>query len=318
MLKYILRRLMLFFPTLFIVTVILFILLRVAPGDEATNIILGTGAGIATEEQVQALRVFYGFDEPLWKQYGIWIGNFFQGDLGTSIASNIAVNQLIWDRFPTTLRLGLMGMVIALVFSIPIGVLSAMYPDKWPDYLGRGLAIGALSIPGFWIAIMIIVFPAIWWGWTPPLIYVPFGVDAWSNIKIFFIPAILVAIPLMGTVIRMTRSMMMEVLRSDYIRTAQAKGLRHITVVRRHALKNAMIPIVTIVGTQVGVVLGGTVIVESVFQLPGVGVMVRDGVLQDDFPVVQSVTFLLAFVTLSINLIVDIAYTWLDPRIRYA
>ena len=311
---YVVRRSLLLLVTLLIVTVVVFLLLRVAPGNAVDALLEEV---IVFESDLEAYRADLGLDKPLYEQYFVWLGDLVQGDLGRSFQTNLPVSTLIKDRLPNSVRLGLMAVGISLVIAIPIGVLSAVKRGSWSDYISRIFAILALSVPSFWIATMVIVFPANWWGWTPPLQFLPFRIDAKENFVIFLIPAILLGTHLTGTIMRMTRSMMLEVLGSDYIRTAHAKGLSGFTVISRHALRNALIPIVTVIGSLVGTLVGGSVIMETIFGIPGVGALMRDSVIQKDYPVVQSVTVFLAAFVLVMNFFVDLAYTWMDPRIRY-
>jgi peptide/nickel transport system permease protein len=210
-----------------------------------------------------------------------------------------------------------MAMITALLVAFPIGIYSAIRQDTAGDYLGRSFAILCIAVPGFWLGTMIFVFPAKWFSWTPPVIYYPITRDLWANLGQFIIPGILMGMAMSGTTMRMTRTMMLEVLRQDYIRTAWSKGLRERVIVVRHALKNALIPVITIIGLQLPILIGGSVIMEQIFALPGMGRLMLDALSARDYPVVSGVNLVVAMVILAANLLVDLTYAWLDPRIRY-
>ena len=315
--RYIARRLVYAFFTLWIVTVLLFLLMRVAPGDTIDELLIESGVAITLEEKADLLAA-YGLDKPLYQQYFFWLGDLAILDLGTSIQSNIAVTEILKKRIPNTLILGVLTLMVSYSFSIPVGLIAALKADKIQDYAARSFAVLGLALPSFWLALIVIVFPAHYLGWVPPLKFVPFSESPWDHLKIFIAPALVGGAFGSASVMRMTRSMLLEVLRTDYIRTARAKGLRERIVISRHAMKNTLIPLVTIMGSQVAFLLSGTVIMEIIFGVPGVGALMRDAIIGKDYPVVQSVTVVLASFVLLINLIVDISYGWLNPRIRYA
>jgi len=321
---YVMRRLLLMIPTVFLVTVIIFLLVRILPGDIIDAMMAEEGA----EELNRAVLMRdLGLDAPLLIQYGRWIGvtprmdgsfsGIFQGNLGESWWRKMSVVELLSLKWPITFELGIMALVIAQLVALPIGVFSALQQDKWGDYIGRSFAIGAISIPYFWVGTMIIVFPSIWWGYMPSIKLIPFTEDPIGNLRMFIVPALCLGMVLSGVTMRMTRSMMLEVLRQDYIRTAWAKGLNERVVVLRHALKNALIPVITIVGLQLPVVIGGTVIIEQIFVLPGMGRLIISAVQQRDYPLISGILFLFAIVLVLINLTVDLTYGFLDPRVRY-
>jgi len=274
-----------------------------------------------------AIEKALGLDAPLTTQYGRWLGvvpqvdgNFsgvFQGDFGVSWWQSVPVVDLIAPRWPVTLELGLMGLIIGQLIALPIGVFSALRQDKWGDYIGRSFAILCISVPGFWLATMVIVFPSIWWGYMPPIMLIPFTEDPIGNLQMFIMPAVVLGMAMGGMVMRMTRTMMLEVLRQDYIRTAWAKGLRERAVVVRHALKNALIPVVTVIGFQLPVLLGGTVIIEQIFCLPGMGRLIIDAIQGKDHPLILATVFLFSAGMVLINLMVDLTYGYLDPRVQY-
>jgi peptide/nickel transport system permease protein len=245
------------------------------------------------------------------------MGGVLQGDLGTSLRNKTPVSEELLGRIPVTAELGLIAMVVGLLIAIPVGVISAIRQDTWSDYLGRSLAIGLLAIPAFWLGTLVITLPSIWWGWTPPLRYTRFLDDPMKNLGHVIIPAMILGLGLSGTLMRLTRAQMLEVLRQDFVRTATAKGLAEHAVVMRHTLKNAFIPVLTLLGLQVSILVGGTVVLESVFVLPGMGRYLLEAVQYRDYPVIQGLNLIFATVIILANLIVDLLYGWLDPRVRY-
>jgi len=245
------------------------------------------------------------------------LSGIFQGDLGISWWYGTPVRDLVATKWPVTVELGLMGFIVAQLIALPVGIFSALRQDKWGDYIGRSFAILCISIPGFWLGTLIIVFPSIWWGYMPPIALIPFTEDPIGNLKMFIVPAIVMGMAMSGLTMRMTRTMMLEVLRQDYIRTAWAKGLRERVVVMRHTLKNALIPVITIVGLQVPIMIGGTVIIEQIFCLPGMGRLILSATLNRDYPLVSGVMFLYAIALVLVNLTVDLTYGFLDPRVHY-
>jgi len=322
--NYIIRRLLILIPTLFLVTLTIFFLIRLIPGD-IIDMILAGSADIGVDRDVLERQL--GLDAPLLTQYARWLGvlpqvdgNFsgvFQGDLGHSWWRKMSVAELLAKKWPVTFELGIIALVIAQLIALPIGVWSALRQDKWGDYIGRSFAIACISIPGFWVGTMIIVFPSIWWGYMPPIMLTHFTEDPIGNLKMFIIPAIVMGMAMSGMTMRMTRTMMLEVLRQDYIRTAWAKGLRERVIVVRHALKNALIPVITIIGLQIPVLIGGTVIIEQIFCLPGMGRLLINATLQRDYLLMSGIIFLFAIVLMLVNLGIDLTYAYLDPRVRY-
>ena len=316
--NYIIRRLMLLVPIMLGVSFLTFAMFRIIPGDAA---VLTCGFG-CTGEVVEDLRHDRGLDRPWYEQYGDWVWGVVQGDFGESLTeSDLPVSTGLERRLPVTAEILIMAMILSLVLGVPPGVLSAIRPGTPLDFIARVASVLWLSIPSFWLGILVITFGLAWFGWTPPqfgLGYVPFFDDPWVNLQQFFFPSLVLALAIAAAIMRLTRSSMLEVLRNDYIRTAWSKGLRERTVVTRHALKNALIPVVTIVGLQVGALIGGAVLVERVFALNGVGFWVVESVIRRDIFVVMSLTLIFAIVYVVANLLVDIAYGWLDPRIRYA
>jgi peptide/nickel transport system permease protein len=266
----------------------------------------------------QAIEHELGLDIPIYEQYGRWIGNIFvHGSLGLSLWKKIPVTGLILERLPVTVELGLLALIIAVLVALPIGVYSAIRQDTAGDYLGRTVSILAMSVPGFWIGTMIMVFPALWWGWSPQVQLIRFMDNPLGNLGMFVIPAAVMGMAMSGITMRMTRTMMLEVLRQDYIRTAWSKGLRERVVVLRHALKNALIPVVTIIGLQMPVLIGGTVIIEQIFALPGIGLLMLNAIFNRDYPIISGVMLMMAMFVLIMNLLIDLTYSFLDPRVQY-
>ncbi len=325
---YIIRRLLLTIPTIFVVTVIIFIIIRLIPGD-AIDAMAATleRQGVQIELAREQIERWLGLDVPIVQQYGRWMGvwpqadgsfsGLFQGDLGESYWQLGPVTESIARRWPVTLQLGIMAVIIAQLIALPIGIYSALRQDTWGDYIGRSFAIGLIAIPGFWIATMVIVFPAIWWGYMPPIIYVPFLEDPLRNLEMFILPATILGMGMAGGTMRMTRTMMLEVLRQDYIRTAWAKGLKEKVVIVRHAFKNALIPVITVIGLSVPVMIGGAVILEMIFNLPGMGSLILHATQYRDYPILSGTVLVFGLGMVVINLVVDIAYAYLDPRIHY-
>jgi peptide/nickel transport system permease protein len=271
----------------------------------------------AYAKDLDALRAKLGLDKPLYVQYGTWLGQVMQGDLGESLWTKRPVLEEMVRRLPVSAELGAMAIVVALLLALPVGVLSAIRQDTVQDYTARSLAIIGLSVPAFWKATLIIVLPSIWFGWAPPLQFTSYAQNPWQHFSQFIAPAIILGIASGASIMRLTRALMLEVLRQDYIRTAWSKGLRERRVVVKHALKNAIIPVVTIVGIQIGQIASGTVIMETIFGLPGMGRFLVDAIYQRDYPVVQGVNLLIASIIVCVNLLVDVTYAYLDPRIRY-
>lgn len=315
MTDYIIRRVLLAIPTILLVMFATFMMLRMVPGN-LVEIILAEDP-YHTEEDKVALEEQLGLDEPIPTQFVKYVGNALTGDLGTSPWTQQAVTAELKRRLPVTLEFGFFAIFLGLLIAIPIGVWSAMRQDTWGDYAGRTFAILALSVPYFFTATLLVVFPVIWFGWAPPLVYKGWSDGPFQHIYYFFFPALLLGFNLAGGVMRMTRTMMLEVLRQDYIRTAWSKGLRERVIITRHSLRNALIPVVTIVGLQVSVAIGGTLILETIFNMPGVGRYFIGAVFQRDYPSVQGVVLVLAIVVVFFNILVDVLYGVLDPRIRF-
>jgi peptide/nickel transport system permease protein len=300
---------------LWLVSFVVFSLVRILPGDAV--IMQLDQAAAPTPETLARARQELGLDRPFLHQYRSWMAGVVQGDLGRSLITRRPVTQELLKRVNLTAHLAVMSVIIALLIALPIGVLSAVRQDTASDYLGRLFAILGLSLPDFWLATVVITFLAIWFQWIPPIGFAPIWVDPARNLSQLLIPATIIGARLAAVSMRMTRSSLLEVLRQDYIRTARAKGHRERAVILRHALKNACIPVVTIVGQQFSVLLGGTVIVEFIFLQPGVGSLMLDAVQLRDYTLIQGAVLFFAVVIVTMNLLVDVSYAWLDPRIRY-
>ena len=313
---YILKRLLLIVPTLFGAAAVVFVIMRVIPGDVAL-LILGGDSGQVDQKQLTAVRQQLGLDQPLPVQFGTWLWGVLRFDFGTSLWTGQPVTEELLIRLPLSLELALLATLVSVLISIPFGMIAAVRQDTWVDYLIRVISIGGLAIPSFWIGILCIMFLVIYFGWGPPLEYTPPWIDPWANFSQMVWPVVTVGYRYAAVTTRMTRSTVLEVLREDYIRTAWAKGLRERVVVIRHALKNAMLPVITLIGTEFAFLIGGLVVTETVFTLNGVGRFVVDAVAHRDYPVVQALVFLIAFGFVIVNLLVDLTYAWFDPRIRY-
>jgi peptide/nickel transport system permease protein len=311
--RYLLRRLLLVIPTLIGVTIVVFALVRLLPGDAVTMLL----QEYAYAKDADEMRAKLGLDRPGPVQYVEWAGAVLRGDLGTSLRSKQPVAEELVKRIPVTAELGIMALFVGLAIAIPVGVVAAVRQDKPIDYAARSLAIGLLAIPGFWLGTLVITFPSLWWQWTPPLRYTHLTDDPVRNVGQMVIPALILGLGLSGGLMRLTRAQMLEVLRQDYVLTAAAKGLAEWATITRHALKNAFIPVLTLLGLQVSILVSGTVVLESIFVLPGMGRYLLEAVQYRDYPVIQALNLLFATVIVLANLIVDVCYAWLDPRVRY-
>ena len=315
MYKYILRRLLLAIPVLVLSSLIVFALMRVMPGDALTALMAESG-NVGTKELAK-LRQDLGLSRPYYEQYGIWVWQMITLDPGYSIFTNEPIAVALKKSVPVTIELAVLALIMGLIIAIPIGVISATRQDTSADYAGRVVAISGLSLPDFWLGTLVITFAAIWFSWIPKLGYVSLWEHPWQNLQQFILPAAVLGFRLSAATMRMTRSTVLEVLREDYVRTAWAKGLGERIIIYKHALKNALIPVVTLVGGQLGTLLAGTVIVETIFALPGMGRLTVEAILFRDYPVVQTNVMLVAGALVTLNLLVDLTYAWLDPRIRY-
>ena len=332
---YLIRRLLLVIPTLFLLTVLVFLSVRFIPGDVVDYIVTLRAPEAGGQVDEEALRRLLGLDVPVYVQYGRWIGvlptpewplttgeshfkGLLQGSLGTSLFAQWAVEEKLIGRLPVSMGLGVLSIVIGLVIALPVGIYSAIRQDTAADYVGRTAAIIGMATPNFWLALMVMIFPAIWWGWSPPMEWVPFTEDPLGNLGILIIPSLILGTAMSASTMRMTRTMMLEVLRQDYIRTAWSKGLRERIVVIRHAIKNSLIPVVTLIGMQLPLLIGGSVIMENIFTLPGIGDLLLNALKLRDYPVVSGVNMFYASLVMVIILLTDLIYPYLDPRVRYS
>ena len=317
--SYIIRRFLLMIPTVFFVTVIIFTTLRLIPGSVVDLMVDNYSAGIGsvTAAARQVIIHQLGMDVPIYVQYARWLGQIFRGNLGTALWTQTPVINSIETRWPITFELGVLGIIMAELIALPVGIYSALRQNTWGDLVSRSFAILCIAVPSFWLATLVIVYPSIWWGYMPSMMLIKFTADPLGNLKMFIVPAIVLGMGMSGATMRMTRTMMLEVMRQDYIRTAWAKGLKERIVVIRHALRNALIPIVTITGQQLSVVVGGTVIIESIFGLPGMGQLIISSLTSRDYVTFEACLLLYSIVLVVLNLFIDLAYSYLDPRIHY-
>ncbi len=328
---YLIRRLLLIIPTLWILTTLVFLSVRFIPGD-TVDAMVGELDTLGVEVDRAAIERMLGLDVPAWVQYGRWIGvlptpdwitgesefnGLLQGTLGNSLLGFRSVEEKIIDRLPVTIQLGVMAILIGLVIALPVGIYSAIRQDTAADYAGRSIAIVGLATPNFWLGIMVMIYPGIWWGWAPPLELVAFTEDPLGNLAVFIIPSLILGTASAAATMRMTRTMMLEVLRQDFIRTAWSKGLKETVVVVRHAIKNALIPVVSLVGLQLPILVGGSVIMENIFNLPGLGRLMVHALSDRDYPVVSGINLFFATGVVGINLLIDLVYAVVDPRVRY-
>ena len=310
---YVLRRLVIAIPSLLIASLIVFTLPRLIPGDVVQLMLEEKAYGRDLED----LRAKLGLDRPIPVQYVDWVRRLAGGDLGESLWTHQPVLGELARRMPVTLVLGLLALVVAVAVGVPIGILSAMRPDGAVDFFARSAAILGLSVPGFVQAIVVILLPAIWWGWTPRMGFTELAEGPGTYLLQFVLPAIILGIASAAAIMRLTRGMLLEVLRQDYVRTAWAKGLQERVVVLKHSLKNAIIPVVTVLGLQIAQIAGGSVIIESIFGLPGMGQFLVEAITQRDYPVIQGINLLIVVIIVATNLLVDLFYAMIDPRIRY-
>ncbi len=315
MFRFLLRRFALLIPTLLGVAVVTFFLIRVMPGDPVVVKLRADGAAVS-EETIQAERKRLGLDKPLSAQFADYMVGLAHFDLGNSLWTGQPVTKEIALRFPVSLQVAIMATIIALLIAIPLGILSAVYRDTWIDYVVRIVAVSGLAIPSFWLGMLMIMGLLAWKDWLPPIGYVPLLQDPIANLQVTIMPAISVGYRYAAIATRMMRSALLEVLREDYIRTARAKGLFQSLVVRRHALRNALLPVVTVIGLEFAFLIGGLVVTEQVFNLNGIGKLFVDATTRGDFNLIQGLVLLIAVIFIIVNLVVDLLYGVLDPRIR--
>ncbi len=317
---YILRRVLLVIPSVFVLTVLVFGMVRLLPGDVVDTIaaqLSGGRGGEIDPALKERIRQDLGLDRPIYIQYFVWVSEIVRGDLGASLLTKIDIVEDIKRRFPITFELVIFTLVLMVVWGLAIGIFSAVRQDSWMDYVLRSVAILGLSVPFFWTAVLLLLFGSLWFNWSPPWGVNEFFDDPWLNIQQFFFPAMILAVSQGSQVARMTRATVLEVMRQDYIRTARAKGLVDRAILMRHALKNAMIPVVSLIGINFAFALGGTVVLEQIWGLPGMGQLMLAAIKQRDYPVIQGVILFTGTLVMIINLLVDLSYGWLNPRIRY-
>jgi peptide/nickel transport system permease protein len=318
--KYVLRRVLLFVPTLLGVSILIFVLMRLVPGDIAEILVYQTGSESSAiqQKQIQQIRQELGLNKPVIIQYLSWAGSAIRGDFGYSYTQRRPVLEILKERFPRSMELAFLTILVAVAWAIPLGVISAVRQNTWADYLVRVVSISGLSLPIFFTGVLILYGLVRFFRWLPPLEFVALADNPLENLKQLIWPAMAQAYYISAPITRLTRSQMLEVIRQDYVRTARAKGLAERAVVYRHALSNSLLPVVTFIGWWGGRLLGGIVIMESIFAVPGMGTALVQAVSYRDYPTVQAIIFVMAMVFLTINLLVDFLYAWLDPRIRYA
>ena len=316
--KYVLKRFLLMFPTLLGVAVLTFVLLRIVPGDvvEARYVAAGQGQFFSKELLAQE-RAKLGLDKPLWRQFVDWMWGIVRLDLGTSMWTGAPITQEIKLRFALSLQVAIMASIVATLLAIPLGIVAALKQDTWVDYFVRVFSIAGLAMPSFWLGILIILSLLIFFRWLPPMFFTPLWVDPWKNLSQMFWPAVAVGYRYSAVATRMTRSSVLEVLREDYVRTARAKGLWEKLILTRHALRNAMLPVITVIGLEFAFLIGGLVVTEQVFNLNGIGLLFVESITRRDYTMTQALVLLVSFVFIVVNFLVDLIYAWLDPRIRY-
>ena len=303
MTSYLVRRVLLIIPTIFLASMLVFFVVRLIPGNIIDLMLAEHDVSASVEMDREMIKKALGMDVPIHVQYGRWVSNIVvRGDLGKSLWSSRPVVEDITAKIPITFELGVLALMVALIIAFPIGIYSAIRQDTWGDYIGRTFAILCIAVPGFWLGTLIIVFPSIWWGWSPPISLIRFPEDPMGNLAQFIVPAVVLGMALSGVTMRMTRTM---------------KGLKERVVVIRHALKNALIPVVTLIGLQLPVLVGGTVIIEQIFSLPGMGRLIVEATFDRDYPMITGVMLFFAIAVMLINLLVDLTYAYFDPRVHY-
>jgi peptide/nickel transport system permease protein len=314
--KYLVKRFLLMFPTLIGVAVVTFFLIRVIPGD-VVELRLAGDRGAASDAAIKAERERFGLDQPLWKQFAVWMVGVARLDFGTSMWTGSPIWDEIKLRFALSLQVAIMATIVAVVLAVPLGVLAALKQDSWVDYAVRVFSIAGLAVPSFWLGILFILGFLIVFKWLPPMVYTPFWVNPWQNMLQLIWPALAVGYRYSAVATRMTRSAMLEVLREDYIRTARAKGLWQNLILTRHALKNALLPVLTVIALEFAFLLGGLVVTEQVFNLNGIGLLFVKAITLRDYTLTQALVLLVATTFIVVNFLVDLAFAWIDPRIRY-
>jgi peptide/nickel transport system permease protein len=316
MLKYLTKRFFLMFPTLLGVAIVTFFLIRVIPGD-VVELRMGGESGAVSQEMLAKERARFGLDQPLWKQFVVWVGGVARLDFGRSMWTGAPIWEEIKLRLSLSLQVAIMATVVAVLLAIPLGVLAALKQDTWVDYAVRIFSIAGLATPSFWLGIVFILMLLIVFKWLPPMVYTPFWQNPWQNMQQLIWPALAVGYRYSAVVARMVRSSIIEVMKEDYIRTARAKGVYERMVVMRHAMRNALLPAITVIGLEFAFLIGGLVVTEQVFNLNGIGRLFVQAVARNDFTLIQTMVMLIAVVFIVVNLAVDLLYAVFDPRIRY-
>ena len=315
---YLVKRLLLFIPTMVLISIVVFVIMRLIPGDPAIQLLAGAlGDANYTQDDLDKLRKQLGTDRHIVVQYGNWTWNMLHLDFGKSLIQSTPILDDLKDRFPITMELAIMALILAAIVAVPLGVFSAVNQDKIGDYVARIVAIAGVAMPTFWTGILLIFFLVLVFDWLPPLGYVDIWEDPLKNLQQLVFPALALGLFNMAFLARLTRSAMLEVLREDYIRTARAKGLSERWVIARHGLRNALLPVVTVSGWQFGFLISGSVIIENMFNVPGMGKFMLDSIFQRDYTQTQAAVMVITFVVVGLNLVTDLIYGWLDPRIRY-
>jgi peptide/nickel transport system permease protein len=320
--SYAVRRILLVIPTMLLLTLAVFFMVRLIPGDMVSMMVtqqqFAQGSSSKPALDVNEIRQELGLDKPIYTQYFTYLwGIISRGDFGHSLWDNTKLTDMLRLKLPVTLELSILSLIIGLALSIPLGIYSAIRQDTIGDYIGRTASILALAVPSFWLATLIMIYPSIWWGWAPRIRYIPLTQDFWGNVEQFLIPAFIMGLSTAGGTMRITRTMMLEVLRQDYVRTAWSKGLRERVIVLRHAVRNTLIPVITIVGGIIPGLFGGAVIMEQIFSLPGMGRYLLEAISNRDYLIVSGQNLIFASFTMVIIVLTDLAYAYVDPRIRY-
>ena len=313
---YLVKRFLLMFPTLLGVAVLIFLLIRVVPGD-VVELRMAGDSGVVSKEALAKERTRFGLDRPLWEQFGTWLWGAVRLDFGKSMWTGAPIFEEIKLRFALSVQVAIMATFVAVIMAIPLGVIAALKQDSWVDYAVRIFSIAGLATPSFWLGIVFILGMLIIFKWLPPMVYTPLWVNPWQNLAQLIWPALAVGYRYSAVATRMTRSAMLEVLREDYIRTARAKGLMQKLILSRHALKNAMLPVLTVIGLEFAFLIGGLVVTEQVFNLNGLGLLFVQAVAHRDYTLIQALVMLIAGFFIVVNFLMDAMYAWLDPRIRY-
>jgi len=317
MVNYIIRRMLLLIPTFLILTILIFLMVRLTPGSIIEIMASQAPYENAATATPDIIRHKLGLDQPMLTQYWNWLSHFLVGDMGKSFWTDKVITEEVALRVPITFELGAFAFIIAQLIALPIGVVAAVRQDSILDYLTRGSTLLFVAAPVFWLGIMVVVFPSVWWNWSPPIQYIPFSQDPLANLEQFIIPSIILGISMAAVEMRMLRTTVLDVLRQDYVRTAWAKGLKERLVITRHVVRNAFIPVVTIIAGQIPVMISGSVIIEQIFNLPGMGRLFVDAILRRDYPIITGMSALFGLIGMCIILLTDLSYAWLDPRIRY-